>query len=198
MYRMIELNYDYKKLEPYYSLEMFYYHYYVLYKKYTDNLNNIMLEFKRDRDNGVYNNIQSLEERLSFNGNAYILHSLFFENLTPNINTSFSNELLSHIERDFESYENFIDELSNATLNIQGPGWVIFGYNKFLDKLLIIQVENHMDQILIDFVPLLVLDVWEHSYYLEYKTDKEEYKNNLFKILDYDVASSRYKNIYLI
>lgn len=198
MYKMIELKYDYKNLEPYYNSNMFYYHYYVLYKKYTDNLNNIMDEFKKERENDNYSNIQSLEERLSFNANAYILHSLFFENLTPNINTNFSNELLNHIEKDFESYETFIDELSSATLNIQGPGWVIFGYNKYLDKLLIVQVENHMDQILIDFIPLLVIDVWEHSYYLQYKTNKEEYKNNLFKILDYEVASARYRNIYLI
>lgn len=197
MYEMIKLNYDYKELEPYYNKDMFYYHYFVLYKKYTENLNNIMNEFINDRKNKNYENIQSLEERLSFNANAYMLHSLFFENLTP-YKTNLSKELINHINKDFTSYDAFTNELNSAIMNIQGPGWVIFGYNMILDKLLIIQVENHMDQILIDFIPLLVIDVWEHSYYLQYKTDKDKYRENLLNILNFNVVSDRYNKIYLI
>ena len=70
-----------------------------------------------------------------------------------------------------------------------------FGYDRYLKKLLIIQVENHMNQILVDFIPLLVIDVWEHSYYLQYKTNKDNYIKNLFNILNLDVVSERYKKI---
>lgn len=196
MYNAIKLNYDYKNLEPYYNQNMFYYHYFVLYKKYIEELNNILLEFNKDRLNNNYSNIQSLEDKLSFNANAYILHSLFFENLIPTPNkTKLSNELIRHITKDFMSYDAFRNELSAAILNIQGPGWVVFGYNRYMNKLLIIQVENHMNQILTDFIPLLVIDVWEHSYYLQYKTNKENYKNNLFNIINWDIVSERYKNI---
>ena len=156
-----------------------------------------MNEFINDRKNKNYENIQSLEERLSFNANAYMLHSLFFENLTP-YKTNLSKELINHINKDFTSYDAFTNELNSAIMNIQGPGWVIFGYNMILDKLLIIQVENHMDQILIDFIPLLVIDVWEHSYYLQYKTDKDKYRENLLNILNFNVVSDRYNKIYLI
>ena len=169
---------------------------YILYKKYIEELNSILSKFNQNRLNNNFNDIQSLEDKLSFNANAYILHSLFFENLIPASNkTRMSQELVEHIRKDFTSYDAFVNELKTASLNIQGPGWVVFGYDRYLNKLLIIQVENHMNQILIDFIPLLVIDVWEHSYYLQYKTNKENYIKNLFNILNLDVVSERYKKI---
>ena len=198
MYEMIKLNYDYKELEPYYSNDMFYYHYFVLYKGYTDSLNKIVDEFNKSRLNNDYTNIQSLEKRFSFISDAYILHSLFFENLIPMPNkTLLSEKLVNHIKKDFNTYDAFIDQLNNASLNIEGPGWVIFGYNKYIDKLLIIQVENHKDLLLSNFIPLLVIDMWEHSYYLDYKTDKKEYLRNLFYILDFNIVNKRYEELNL-
>ena len=111
--------------------------------------------------------------------------------------TLLSKELKAHIIKDFKSYDAFINELNASILNIEGPGWVVFGYNTYLKKLLIIQIEKHQELTLIDFVPLLVIDVWEHSYYLQYKTDKKEYVRNLFYILDFDVVNRRYDKIYL-
>ncbi len=199
MYEMKKLKYNYKDLEPYYDSNMFNYHYNTLYKGYTDNLNKIMDEFNNNRKNSDFSNIQNLSKRLSFNANAYILHGLFFENLTPMPNkTLLSNELVNHIKKDFGSYDAFIDELNASLLNIEGPGWVVFGYDKYLDKLLIIQIEKHQELTLIDFIPLLVIDVWEHSYYLQYKTDKKEYIRNLFFILDFNVVNNRYNSIYMI
>lgn len=198
MYEMIKLNYNYKDLKPYYSNDMFYYHYFVLYKGYTDNLNNLLLDLKKSREENNYSNIQSLEKKFSFNADAYILHSLFFENLIPMPNkTLLSTKLVDHIKKDFDSYDSFINMLNAASLNIEGPGWVVFGYDKYLEKLLIIQVENHKDLLLANFVPLLVIDMWEHSYYLDYKTDKKEYVRNLFYILDFNIVNKRYDSLLL-
>lgn len=198
MYEMIKLKYDYKDLEPYYDSNMFNYHYNTLYKGYTDNLNKLNNDFSNNRENRDFKDIQSLNKKLSFNANAYILHSLFFENLTPMPNkTLLSSDLVNHIKKDFGSYDSFIDELNAALINIEGPGWVVFGYDRYLKKLIIMQVEKHQDLILIDFVPLLVIDVWEHSYYIQYKTDKKEYIRNLFYILDFNIVNDRYNNIYI-
>lgn len=198
MYEMIKLKYDYKDLEPYYDSNMFDYHYNTLYKGYTDNLNKLNNDFSNNRENRDFKDIQSLNKKLSFNANAYILHSLFFENLTPMPNKTLLNkELVNHIKKDFGSYDSFIDELNAALINIEGPGWVVFGYDRYLKKLIIMQVEKHQDLILMDFVPLLVIDVWEHSYYIQYKTDKKEYIRNLFYILDFNIVNDRYNNIYI-
>lgn len=198
MYEMIKLKYNYKDLEPYYDSNMFNYHYNILYKGYTDNLNKLNKNFEDGRKDRDFSDIQSLQKKLSFNANAYILHSLFFENLTPMPNkTLLSRDLVNHIKKDFGSYDAFIDELNAALVNIEGPGWVVFGYDKYLKKLFIMQVEKHQDLILMDYVPLLVIDVWEHSYYMQYKTDKKEYIRNLFYILDFNVVTDRYNNIYI-
>lgn len=195
---MIKLKYDYKDLEPYYDSNMFNYHYNTLYKGYTDNLNKLNNDFSNNRENRDFKDIQSLNKKLSFNANAYILHSLFFENLTPMPNKTLLNkDLVNHIKKDFGSYDSFIDELNAALINIEGPGWVVFGYDRYLKKLIIMQVEKHQDLILMDFVPLLVIDVWEHSYYIQYKTDKKEYIRNLFYILDFNIVNDRYNNIYI-
>lgn len=198
MYEIKKLNYDYKDLEPYYNSDMFNYHYNILYKGYADNLNKILNELKIDRENRDFSNIQSLEKRLAFNANGYILHTMFFENLIPMPNkTLLSSELVNHIKKDFESYDAFIDELNEALLTIEGSGWVVFGYDKALDLLLITQIEKHQELPLVDFIPLLVIDVWEHSYYPQYKTNKKEYIRNLFYILDFNVVNKRYNDIYL-
>ena len=195
---MIKLKYDYKDLEPYYDSNMFNYHYNTLYKGYTDNLNKLNNDFSNNRENRDFKDIQSLNKKLSFNANAYILHSLFFENLTPMPNKTLLNkELVNHIKKDFGLYDSFIDELNAALINIEGPGWVVFGYDRYLKKLIIMQVEKHQDLILMDFVPLLVIDVWKHSYYIQYKTDKKEYIRNLFYILDFNIVNDRYNNIYI-
>lgn len=198
MYKIEPLKYNYKDLEPYYNSDMFNYHYNVLYKGYADNLNKVMDDFESARKTGDFSNIQSLEKKLAFNANAYILHGLFFENLIPMPNkTLLSVELVNHIKKDFGSYDAFIDELNAALISIEGSGWVVFGYDRTLNKLLITQIEKHQELPLIDFVPLLVIDVWEHSYYLQYKTDKKEYIRNLFYILNFNVVNDRYNKIYL-
>lgn len=198
MYKIEPLNYNYKDLEPYYNSDMFNYHYNVLYKGYADNLNEIIDEFDDDRKKRNFSNIGSLEKRLAFNANAYILHSLFFENLIPMPNkTLLSEELINHIKKDFGSYDAFIDELNAALISIEGSGWVVFGYDRTLNRLFITQIEKHQELPLVDFIPLLVIDVWEHSYYLQYNTDKKEYIRNLFYILDFNVVNDRYNKIYL-
>ena len=194
MYEMIKLKYNYKDLEPYYSSEMFNYHYNVLYKGYTDTLNKLLDEYKKDK----IGNIQCLNKRFAFNCDAYILHSLFFSNLTPNKNTKLNSELTNHIIKDFESVENFNNLLKESLLNVEGSGWVVFGYNRYLDKLFITQVENHRNLILIDYIPLLVIDMWEHSYYLQYKTNKKDYVINILNIIDYNEVNERYNNIYIM
>lgn len=199
MYKVETLKYDYKDLEPYYNKEMFYNHYFNLYQGYADSLNKIFDKLTNARKNSDYSDIKQLKKDLGFTANAYILHGLFFLNLTPMPNkTHLSEKLINHIKKDFESYDAFIDELNYTLENIQGPGWVVFGYSISLKKLLIIQIEVHQVLNLIDFIPLLVIDMWEHSYYLQYKTNKKEYIRNLFYILDFDVVSERYNKIYLI
>ena len=108
MYEMIKLKYNYKDLEPYYSSDMFNYHYNTLYKGYTNNLNKLMSDFNDNRIKDDFTNIQKLSKSLSFNANAYILHSLFFFFFLPIQNkTLLSKDLKVHIIKYFSSYVFF-------------------------------------------------------------------------------------------
>jgi superoxide dismutase len=108
--------------------------------------------------------------------------------------TLLSKELIDHIKKDFNSYDSFIDELNFSLINAKEFSFIVFGYNKFLNRLFINEIENYFEYSSIDFIPLLVIDVFSHSY----KNDKKEYIRNLFYILDFNIVNDRYNKIYML
>ena len=81
-----------------------------------------------------------------------------------------------------------------SAAKIEGSGWGILGYNKSLNKLIILQAEKHSNLTIWDFTPILIIDVWEHAYYLDYQTKREKYLNDIFELTDWDVVNNRYQN----
>lgn len=189
--KMIELNYNYNDFKGL-SEETMKYHYEVLYKGYVDNYNKVLEALETSRNNNDFANIKALEKNLSFQGAGAVLHQFFFENITPK-ETNINKELLKTLEEDFGSYDLFKDQFINNMINIEGSGWGILGYSKILNKLIILQAEKHQDQTIWDFIPLLVLDMWEHAYYLDYKTNKKAYAEEIFSYINWDVVYNRLK-----
>ena len=101
---------------------------------------------------------------------------------------------LKILEEDFESFDKFKDQFINNMINIEGSGWSILGYSKIINKLIILQAEKHQNQTIWDFTPLLVIDMWEHAYYLDYKTNKKLYAENIFNYINWDIVYNRLKN----
>ena len=168
-------------------------HYEVLYKGYVTNYNKVLESLASARKNNDYSNIKAFEKNLAFQGAGAVLHQLFFENITPGtIKTS--DEFVSRIQQDFESFDAFKAQFINNIINIEGSGWGILGYSKILDKLIILQAEKHQDQTIWDFVPLLVIDIWEHAYYLDYITNKKAYAEKIFDHINWHVVEKRFQN----
>lgn len=189
---MIKLNYKYNDFKTL-SEEAMKYHYEVLYKGYVDNYNKGLESLEVARKNNDFSNIKALEKNLSFQGAGAVLHQLFFENITPK-EIKINDELLKILEEDFESFDKFKDQFINNMINIEGSGWSILGYSKIINKLIILQAEKHQDQTIWDFTPLLVIDMWEHAYYLDYKTNKKAYAEDVFKYINWDIVYNRLKN----
>lgn len=189
---MIKLNYKYNDFKTL-SEETMKYHYEVLYKGYVDNYNKGLESLEVARKNNDFSNIKALEKNLSFQGAGAVLHQLFFENITPK-EIKINDELLKILEEDFESFDKFKDQFINNMINIEGSGWSILGYSKIINKLIILQAEKHQDQTIWDFTPLLVIDMWEHAYYLDYKTNKKAYAEDVFKYINWDIVYNRLKN----
>lgn len=124
MIKMIELPYPLNALEPYYSKETLDLHYNILYKGYVDNTNKTEEKLELARKNNNFENIKCLERDLSFYGSGAILHKLFFENMGPAIPTSPDAKLMEQIIKDFESYDKFKSQFTEAAKAVEASRMV--------------------------------------------------------------------------
>lgn len=194
MIKMIDLPYSFTDLEPYYSEETLKLHYEILYKGYVDNTNKTQEKLILARNNNDFSDIKCLEKNLSFFGSGAILHKLFFENLTPAHKDIPNLTLMQQIIHDFGSYSKFKNQFIAASIAVEASGWCLLVWVPEFNRLEILQCEKHQDLTLWGCKPLLVLDMWEHSYYLQYKTNRESYTNAIWNIINWEVVSNRFRN----
>ena len=195
MIRKIDLPYPLDALEPYYNKETLSIHYNTLYTGYVDKTNQTEEKLKQARENGDFSDIKCLEKELSFQGSGAILHQLFFENMGPPIPSSPSIELMEKINKDFGSYETFKKQMAEAAKAVEASGWCLLVWVPLLNKLEVLQCEKHQNLTLWGCKPLLVLDMWEHSYFLQYKSNRAEYINAFWNIVNWNQVNKRFKNI---
>ncbi len=192
MINKIDLPYPVDALEPYYSKETLTLHYDILYSGYVNNTNITEEKLKKAREENNFENIKCLEKDLSFFGSGAILHELFFTNMGPAIPTSPSVELMKQINNDFGSYDKFKSQFTESSKVVEASGWNLLVWVHTFKKLEILQCEKHQNLTLWGCVPLLVLDMWEHSYYLQYKTNRAEYINSFWNIVNWNAVNKRW------
>ena len=195
MIKKIDLPYPIDSLEPYYNRETLLIHYDILYKGYIENTNKIQEKLNKARENSDFKGIKCLEKDLTFFGSGVILHELFFLNMGPSIPTSPSIELLHQINNDFGGYEKFKNQFTESSKVIEASGWNLLVWVPRFNRLEVIQCEKHQDLTLWGCIPLLVLDMWEHSYFLQYKTKKADYINSFWNIVNWNVVNKRFNDI---
>lgn len=196
MINMIKLPYSLDALEPYYDGKTLDIHYNILYKGYVDNYNKTEQKLNLARFNNDFSNIKCLEKNLSFYGSGVILHELFFLNMTNNMFTKPDDRLISYINKDFGGIDKMLNQFINASKEVEASGWCILVYLPREDKLSILQCEKHQNLTIWGCVPLLVIDMWEHSYFLKYNQDREKYISNFIKIINFEEVNNRFKNLF--
>ena len=140
------------------------------------------------------NNVETVDywtKKLSYHLSSHILHTIFWTNLT-NKKTDPKNELLKQIEKDFGSYDKLKLLIAKTSKGVDGNGWGILGYHPSTQKLTVLQCENHEKLTQWGVIPVLVIDVWEHSYYLKYRNRRAEFVDNLFNVINWDNVAERY------
>lgn len=125
MLKMVELPYPINALEPYYSAETLDLHYNILYKGYVDNTNKTEEKLKQARNSNDFSNIKCLEKDLSFFGSGAILHEMFFQNMGPAVPTEPSLQLMERLLKDFESYDKFKKQFSEASKVVEASRLVL-------------------------------------------------------------------------
>jgi superoxide dismutase, Fe-Mn family len=177
-------------LEPYMDSETLHLHYTFHHGGATKAANT---DQKKIREAIDANNLETVDywtKKLSYHLSSHILHSIFWTNLT-NKATAPKGDLLKRVEKDFGSYDKLKTYLAQTSKNVDGNGWGILGYQPYTDKLTILQCENHEKLTQWGVIPLLVIDVWEHSYYLKYKNKRADFVDALFNIINWDNSAQR-------
>lgn len=196
MYKMKELGYLLDALEPYYSKETLSIHYNILYKGYVENYNKVQEKLQKARSNKDFENIKCLERELSFQASGVVLHELFFQNMNIPIPSSPNIKLMQQIEKDFGNFETFKEQFSKAAKAVEASGWCILAWTYNFNKLEILQCEKHQNLTIWGCKPILVLDMWEHSYFLQYHADRPEYIKAFWNILNWNEVNKRFDKIY--
>ncbi len=129
-------------------------------------------------------------KKLSYHFSSHILHTIFWTNLT-NKKSNPKGELLKRIEKDFGSYEKLKVYLAKTSKDVDGNGWGILGFQPYSDKLTVLQCENHEKLTQWGVIPLLVVDVWEHAYYLKYQNKRADFVDTMFQIINWDNVADR-------
>ena len=139
------------------------------------------------------NNLETVDywtRKLTFHSSSHILHSIFWTNLT-NKKTEPTGELLKRINKSFGTYDRLKSLIAETSKNVDGNGWGILAYQPYTDSLIVLQCENHEKLTQWGCIPLLVIDVWEHSYYLKYKNKRADFVDAIFNIINWDNVAQR-------
>jgi Fe-Mn family superoxide dismutase len=191
-HKLIPLPYAYNALEPVISADTLRLHHDILQKKYVDGLNTAELKLVEARQNNDFDLIKYWENELAFNGSGDILHSIYWTVMTSvGAGGQLGNETTSQIINYFGNFPAFKAQFSSAANKIEGSSWAILTWQPTWHRLEILQAEKHQNQTQWSGIPILVLDVWEHAYYLDYKTKRDEYIDKWWQLVNWKEVETR-------
>jgi Fe-Mn family superoxide dismutase len=177
-------------LEPYMDAETLHLHHTFHHGGAVTNANKDIDKVKTALEKNDLETVDHWTRKLSHHFSSHLLHTIFWTNLTNKISTP-KGELLRYIEKSFGSYDRLKSYISEVSKNVDGNGWGVLAYQPYNDVLTLIQCENHEKLIQWGAVPMLVIDVWEHAYYLKYKNKRSDFVDALFNIINWDNVAER-------
>jgi superoxide dismutase, Fe-Mn family len=192
-YSLPELPYDYGALEPHLSARILELHHDKHHKAYVDGANKVLERLEAVRASGDYGTINQLEKNLAFHLSGHILHSLFWKNLSPDGGEKPGGDLASAIDEYLGSFDQFRAQVTEAAANVQGSGWAALSWEPVGHRLIVEQVYDHQGNIGQGGPPLLVLDMWEHAYYLQYENRKTEWVDAYWNLVNWPDVEGRFE-----
>ncbi len=192
-YELPPLPYDYNALEPYIDEQTMHLHHDIHHKSYVDGLNNAVAKMAEAREKGDFALIKHWEREAAFHGSGHFLHSVFWANMAPKAGGQPSGPIADQIKKDFGSFEGFVKHFSAASTAVEGSGWGLLVWQPQGQKLEILTAEKHQNLTQWGVVPLLVLDVWEHAYYLKYQNKRAAYVEAWWNVVNWKDVNERFQ-----
>lgn len=186
------LPYAYDALEPYIDTETMKLHHDKHHKSYVDGLNYAETMLAKARESNDFALVKHWERELAFNGAGHYLHTIFWNIMKPGGGGPATGPIAAEIRKSFGSFEAFKKQFSAAADKVEGGGWAILVWSPRSHRLEILQAEKHQNLSQWDVIPLLVLDVWEHAYYLKYKNERSKYIESWWHTNNWDHVNERF------
>jgi len=187
------LPYAYDALEPYYDEQTVRLHHDIHHAGYVKGLNAAQEKLAAMLQSGDYAAVKAVCAELAFHGSGHILHSIFWSNMKPGGGGAPTGELAQAIEKQAGSFDAFKSLLLAATNAVAGSGWGVLAYRPFDDSLVVLQAEKHENLTQWGVTPILVLDVWEHAYYLKYQNKRPEWTKTFMEhLVNWEDVAKRY------
>lgn len=193
-YTLPELPYAYNALEPFCSAEILELHHSAHHAAYVQGANSTLEKLAEARAEESSDTLNGLLRDLAFHVSGHILHSLFWENMTPDESQP-SADLAAAMETSFGSMNNLREQFFAAAKSIQGSGWAAISFEPTSKKLIVHQIRDHHANSVIAARPMLVLDMWEHAYYLQYQNRKNDWIEAFWSLIDWRTVSERQSQI---
>ena len=192
-YTLPELSYGYNDFEPYISEQQLTIHHQKHHQAYVNGGNAFLEKIDKARKENAELDIKSTLKELSFNIGGHLLHSLFWENLTPSEKSGGEPKgaLADLIKNEFGSFERFKKEFSQTALSVEGSGWAALTFCDQTQRLTLMQIEKHNVNVYPAFKILMVLDVFEHAYYLDYKNERAKFIEAFWNIVNWDAIAEK-------
>jgi Fe-Mn family superoxide dismutase len=191
-YTLPELAYGYSALEPHISGKIMALHHGKHHAAYVKNANTAIEGLDDARARGNLTGVAALEKALAFNLSGHLLHSLFWRNLSPQGGGRVDGMLGQAIDRDFGTFDAFRAQFTEVASTIMGSGWAALVWEPIGRRLLVTQIHDHQSNLTQGGVPLLVLDAWEHAYYLQYENRKNEFFEAVWNLWNWRDVADRF------
>jgi Fe-Mn family superoxide dismutase len=194
-YKLPELPYGYGDLKPHMSEEQLKIHHQKHHQAYVNGANAILERLDKARKEGTDVDVKATLKELSWNIGGHLLHSLFWGNLAPagKGGGKPGGDLGGAIEKEFGSFERFKKEFTAAATSVEGSGWAALTVCKQTSRTIIMQIEKHNTNVYPMFRILMVLDVFEHAYYIDYKNERAKFVDAFWNIVNWDEVNKRFK-----
>lgn len=186
-----KLPYDYNALAPYISEQQLKLHHDKHHQAYVNSANAAFEKLDKSRSENAEIDMKATLKELSFNVGGHILHSIFWDNMAPagKGGGKPGGAVADMIDMGFGSFERFKKEFATAATSVEGSGWAALAVHPCIGRPLIMQIEKHNVNVYPSFKILMVLDVWEHAYYVDYKNERAKFVEAFWNIVNWDYVN---------
>ncbi|WXG39354.1 MAG: superoxide dismutase [Candidatus Freyarchaeum deiterrae] len=195
-YALPKLPYGYKDLEPQMSEAQLTLHHTKHHQAYVNGANALLEKLDKARKDNADVDMKATCKELSWNVGGHIMHSYFWDNLAPAAKSGKPGAPLANaLNEEFGSFDRFKKEFTQAASSVEGSGWAALAYCMQTKRPIIMQLEKHNTNVIPTFRIVMVVDVFEHAYYIDYKNDRGKFLESFWNIVNWATVTKRFADI---